>query len=429
MKTIIKLIFLGIVVAVTWQYLENNNINVAEKIEGSAEWLKARMKEFESTPPPVISQSDEPYETERPESESLTNAGSGDNYQAYNSIVTGSTWGDPAPSYQESAEEVPEEVSSDEAVEWVKAATKKYSPDSWYMLMEYDELPARAEAKLTNGTTSESNKPAGTFSYLRGSGRTEIILSMSTNVHEIGHGYYHQNVFRYANENNLQLDWDNADGFIYLSQGKSFYLSFPAKYLFPSAELKASIPVSLRTFRFDTYIDGNTSTQEDGVLGLLNEMHAYFLGSRFTYDMLDAYKSAEASESDGLIEWVSSISSEMTAFYEFDFFIKEYLFNMKSNYPDSYKQLKAYRNFSLAYAEVRKYYTDLINSYQERVDSEIRKINASGSHEAHMEGVELWIKSTATGRSRGSDIFYEDRMKLLPVLESIRYNEIISDFL
>jgi hypothetical protein len=35
---------------------------------------------------------------------------------------------------------------------------------------------------------------------------------------------------------------------------------------------KAVIPRNLRTFRFDTYVDGITSTQSEGVIGLLNEL-------------------------------------------------------------------------------------------------------------------------------------------------------------
>jgi hypothetical protein len=434
LKTLLKIIILGIVIAVTWQYLENNNINIKEKLAYSADWLKLQLKEIESSASKVTT---DPTESERPglstpEHVKASIPEGEDNNQISNSIVTSSSTGVPvvAADMNETGK-IDTELklgSSGEEFEWVKSATEKYSPDSWYLLMQYDQLPEKAEALLTDGQTSISNKPAGTFHYVEGSSLTRMITSMATNVHEISHGYYHQNTFRYASENNLRLSWDNAEGFIYISPEKSFFLSFPKKYLFPSDELKQVIPQSLITYRFDTYINGNTSTQQDGVLGLLNEFNAYYLGSRFNYDMLDAYKTAQGSDTRGLIEWIKNSQSEMTAYYEFNFFIREYLLYMKQNHNRSYSEIKLCRNFNEAYKEVELSYSELIDKYQKRVDSEMKNLNTSGKAKAWMDEGELWVQESGSSSSYGTLVFNSDRDKLLPVLAGDRYREISNDF-
>lgn len=423
MKTFIKLIFLGIVTAITWQYLENNNINIKDKLAEAAEWIYDKLKEIESS-------SDEKEITEEDSNSVFPDEpGTTASYQKSRSAYSGIEHPDNTTIYNEAEIKVDAapEWTGDE-VEWVKAATSEYSPDSWYLLMQYDSLPEYDKAELTDGLTSSSHKSTSTFHYLEGSTRTDLISSMSIDVHEIAHGYYSRNTFRYAREKNLKLNWDNAEGFLYLSPEKYYFLSFPLKHLFPSRKIAGAIPQNLRTFRFDTYIEGNTSTQQNGIFGLLNEMHAYYLGSRHSYDMIEAFKLAEGSDEDGLISWIRHCQSEMAAFYEFDYFIREYLLLMKAEYSPGYVALKSYDTFRHAYSYVRTSYLNLTEDYQRRIDSEIEKMNNSGSSEAAVVEGKLWIRNKATGRSNGITIFSEDRETLLPILTSDRYNILFQDF-
>ena len=156
--------------------------------------------------------------------------------------------------------------------------TEKLSPDSWYLLMQYDKLPSEVATKSVSGSSLSTRKSASTFEYLSGRSKTELLQSMGTNVHEIAHGYFRQNTYKYAKENGILMNWDNSESFFLVSPTLSYFISFPNKSLFPSRELIKVIPENLRTFRFDTYIDGTSSTQSEGVIGLLNEMHAYYLG-------------------------------------------------------------------------------------------------------------------------------------------------------
>jgi hypothetical protein len=315
-----------------------------------------------------------------------------------------------------------------ENTQWIKESTKRYSPYSWYLLMSYDTLPESSSVPLFSGGVVTSQKSAGTYDYLRGRTRIDLLSSMEMNVHEIAHGYFDQNVFRYLLKNNLEFNPDNANGFIYITPQHSFFVSFPLKAMFPSGELASVIPDDLRTYRYDTYIKGTTSTQSDGVIGLLNELHAYYCGSRYCFDMLEAYQTAAGSDETGLFEWVTHTQSTMSAFYEFDFFINEYLLYMKRKYPLNYELLRSYNPFRESYGALQGLYIDLIGRYLDRINKEMELLNSSGEAETRLTDGWLWIKAGGSHISSGTPLFSDERKTLLPVLEGGRYKEVQDDF-
>jgi hypothetical protein len=312
--------------------------------------------------------------------------------------------------------------------EWIKEMTKNYSPDSWDLLTQYENLPERAEAESADGRIAMTEKSVSTFHYLEGRSRIELLSSMATNVHEIAHAYCDQNIFRHARKNGLRLDMNKAEEFFYYSPGRSFFVSFPLKSMFPSRELKAVIPRNLRTFRFDTYIDGITSTQSEGVIGLLNELHSYYLESKFCLEMLEPYKIAEGSDISGFFEWIHNTQSKMSAFFEFDFFIREYLLYMKRKYPDHYRELRNCQSFIDAYNAIRTSYRELTEKYLKKIRIEMAGLNSSGKAEVSIDGNDLWVREGNSDTSTGTPVFSEDFEILKPVLESDRYQEIIADF-
>jgi hypothetical protein len=313
-------------------------------------------------------------------------------------------------------------------IEWIKQVTRKFSSDSWYLLMKYDSLPLLSSAPALNGGVVSSHKTAETFDYLRGRTKGDLLSSMEKNVHEISHAYFDQNVYRYLLDKMIEFDPDNANGFIYINPYQGFFISFPLKAMYPSNRLSTVIPASLRTFRYDTYIKGETSTQSDGVIGLLNELHAYYCGSRYCHDVLEAYKIASASNAAGLFEWVTHTQSTMSAFYEFDFFIREYLLYMKKNYTDSYELLRNYKPFTESYNILLVDYNDLINKYISTIEYEMSSINSTEEAEVKIDDNWLWVKTAGSHISSGTPIFSEDRDKLIPVLQGKRYREIEKDF-
>lgn len=269
-----------------------------------------------------------------------------------------------------------------------------------------------------------TGKPVPTFAFLDGNNATELLHRMATNVHEIAHAYGTQFVFRHARDNGLKLDWDDVNAAYYLSPEKTYTVTFPKSSLFPSAELVPEIPRELRTFRFDDYVNGNTSTQGQGVLGLLDEFHAYYQGSLCGYELLDAYILAEGSEVKGLQEWISSLQSVMTAFWEFDFFIREYLLHMSIHYPDDYDLLIRQGEFTAAYTAFRKAYVDLIIRYESRVANMVSRLDGEGGIEVTLKEGTVWIGYPGSLRISGAQMFGKDRDVLEHVIDSQRYDQI-----
>jgi hypothetical protein len=317
---------------------------------------------------------------------------------------------------------------SNEVFEWVKEATRICSPDSWHLLMQYEALPAVSQSVLSCGRIMEMPKPAETFHWLSGEHVYDVICRMSSNIHEISHGYSRKNIFRYASENGITLEMKDEGRHIYISPSESYLIRFPGEYLFPASRLSKTIPEDRRTLRYNTYITGRTSTQVDGVLALLDELNAYYLGSRFRYEMLEAYKISGKSTAEGFMEWVSGAQGTMGAFFEMDYFILEYLHYMKLNYPQHYSQLQSNKAFGEAWRAIRTYYGDLVAGYFQTIEEERNAINDAGEFVMRLEGNRLWISRTGSRSSANRLIISSAMDKLLPVLNSHRYREIERDF-
>ncbi len=313
-------------------------------------------------------------------------------------------------------------------IEWVKKATQKYSPDSWNILMQYENLPVEMEGNKKGGWLVSIKKAQATFDLLRNtSGKAEILARMAVNVHCITLTLQRFLVFQHARENKLLMDWERAEAFFYLSPAKSFYVSFPIQSLFPAGRLVPEITDNMKTPLFDEYIRRNSNAQRFGVIGLLEEFHALYFKSKYYLDMLEAYKIAEGSDADGLLEWVRHSTAAMNAFYEFEFFFHEYFLYMKENHAVDYAALKSCRSFVAAYGALRVAYEDLVKEYEDLIRLEMTRLNTSGKAQAGLENNILWVRTASSSKSKGAKVLPQ-KDKLMPVLNSGRYRTIMPDF-
>ncbi len=255
------------------------------------------------------------------------------------------------------------------AKSWVLDRMQKHSPSSLHLLKAYEQLPAELSIKR-GGSVISTSKSMGAFEFLETNSYESALISMSTNIHEIGHGYggmiHFEELMNCNCSKSIQFE-DIQQGF-YHAPGEKYWIEIEEGYIFPSNELSETIPDALRTYRYDTYIEGNSSTQAHGVIGLLDEFNAYYLGSKYTYEMLPAFK--ELFGADYLNQWVKHSASEMTAYFEFDFFIKEYLLFAKNYEPATYAYLKNSVGFIKAYRTTYKKYRQLTDAYASRIEAE-----------------------------------------------------------
>jgi hypothetical protein len=233
-----------------------------------------------------------------------------------------------------------------------------------------------------------------------------FLSSISTTVHETTHGLDSQIPYMFAKRGEKIDKLNLTEGF-YIDENIQYYLVYPKNPLFPSIDVVNEIPTNLRTFRFDTYMIAKPiqSTQSSGIIGLMEEFNAYYHGSKVVFDIFPLFK--EKYPTRVACEWPSKFTSNADAFYEFDFFIKEYLLYAKSHNPELYNELKNDYMFKLIYQTIRRNFGNMISQYEKKYD-ELVKTNKSG-----------W------STSKHSEIYNT----LLPTLQSNRFQVIEADFL
>lgn len=206
---------------------------------------------------------------------------------------------------------------------------------------------------------------------------SSFLSTISITVHETAHGFDSQIPYMQAKKGVPIQHVNEAEGF-YLNEATSLVIEFPNQALFPSNLLLSQIPESLRTFRFNTYINAGPtqSTQCDGVIGLMDEFNAYYHGSKVLSDLYPLF--VEAYGSGVSWQWPSKFVSNAEAFYEFDFFIKEYLLMAKTYRPALYLELKNDPNFTLVYQTIRRQFAQLIADYERKYDQLMREKKSGG---------------------------------------------------
>jgi len=292
--------------------------------------------------------------------------------------------------------------------DWIMETLRTYSPTSYGIINQYK----------INGNSISYNHRSSTFgmTHLEFCDRSSIkqfLSSISTTVHETTHGYDSQIPYMLAKQGSFIWNDGNSEGF-YFDDLYKVAFKFPKNKLFPSAELIRTIPIELRTFRFPTYITSssrNQSTQSEGIIGLMEEFNAYYHGSKVIFDLLPVFK--EEYGNNFLWSWSSQFTSNSESFYEFDFFIKEYLLYAKSNYPELYQELKNDNEFKLIYKNIRSRFSSLIDQYEKKYDE----------------------FTTSTKKNNGEVIYSSNKHSstIHPILaeqiKSPRYSEINSIFL
>ena len=281
-------------------------------------------------------------------------------------------------------------------IDWILLKMKNLSYESYEILKLYDDLPEDLSYTNNSGAEYSTTKSTPTFFYIDKSTKISTLTSMSTNVHEICHGLTFIYFYREMGVNYLPHEFEDIKSYFYLSKDKKITNIF-IDNVFPSKDLESRIPINLRTFRFNTYIQGNSSTQGDGIIGLLDEFNAYYHGAKYKFDMLPVYKSIYPKSY--LNEWVRELQSEMTAFYEFDYWIKEYILLAKTQHTQLYSTIMKDGSAFYIYKNIYNNYKDLISKYTS-------KVNVLKNNTAHDYSSEIWEEDYFRLSSQLSDKKY-----------------------
>lgn len=236
-----------------------------------------------------------------------------------------------------------------------------YSPTSYNLLMSHNDLES-SYSYSKGGSRISTQQNTDTYEFMSWENYNTALNSMSTNLHEICHSYNHFIPYWKMEECECGiLDLDILHEGYFISNEENLWIQVDKSLLFPSRELIPHIPESKRTFRYKTYIVGEQSAQGHGVLGLLNEFNAYYIGAKYSYDMLPVY---EREDPDwGYVWWSNKMKSLMAAYFEFDFYIKEYLLYAMKYRQDTYEHLKNDLSFLNIYGTIQNRYRALLSNY------------------------------------------------------------------
>jgi hypothetical protein len=239
---------------------------------------------------------------------------------------------------------------------------KQYSPDGYYIVDSY--------AKNGGGTDF--------MEYWDGSSDDSRLSSYNTIVHEMAHG--------------VMAEMADRDSLLFLAS-RDNRIMVPLTDVFFSREMVPSFPKELRTFRFSTYVDcteDNLGSQADGAYGLLDEMNAYFLGTKTSWELLPYFQAQGPKAPWG--PFFQSINGTLYGILEFKLYVLKYLMYAQQNKPAVYNGIMANQKFARAFLAVDKAASAFIQDYFTRKAQVYDSLRTQGL-EIREEGDYLMIGS------------------------------------
>jgi hypothetical protein len=190
--------------------------------------------------------------------------------------------------------------------------SKKYFPENYVVLKEYDDATIN---QLAEGNSLD-----------------EYVYDVPTIVHEGYHSYTSRHTSYF-------------DSLIVFRINDTLSFSVRNMKTFPAREINVIVPDSVqkKIFRYDTYIDSKDKylvTQQFGILGLLEEMAAYYQSYHTSVSLFNYHKEDNGwKNSKPYLDYLGRMASYRYSITEFELFISWYLQHARSKYPSIYKDI------------------------------------------------------------------------------------------
>jgi hypothetical protein len=296
---------------------------------------------------------------------------------------------------------------------------KEHSPTGYYIVDQYEKAPEEVEFKDWKQKIYKHDF----MEYVRGETIENLLLAINTVVHETCHSYTLVKTYQLSKDNNGKT----VPGYDAYYVGNDINILVKKTTTFNTVEIAASIPESLRTFRFKTYVSGeskNVRSKSDGVYGLLDEYNAYYHGNKAAFDLYPYYRDKMNEGPEKWHKYFAGINGSFSANMEFKFFIIRYLQYAKTNYPKIYRGIIQNKDFIAAFRAIEKNHEELVRDYF-RVKEEIYEI-------LRKEGDTVWEDEKyyyiEQGHSRtGASHNLEDFYLLQKELENEEYQPILAE--
>lgn len=288
----------------------------------------------------------------------------------------------------------------------------KYSADGFYVLQQYYSSPSEF---TIDGMKISLGEHLDYGAYIPGNSEKDIIRSLSTIVHEVCHGYASHLAWKTLQDQNIAFSFDDAFSYYYLSDQRSILVKETP--VFKSREIDRIFPDSLRTHRYEMYIypsDPMMGTQQKGIYGLLDELIAYYHGTRMSVDLYEYYKAIASESGQEWLDYLDGVGSTYFAHKEFKLYIMQYLMYAEQYQPDMYREIIENEPFVTAFLIVDEKFSNLIQRFfglkkELMTDLRQRGVDVSEENDFLFIGLE------------GRKIFHKELQLLENELDKVQY--------
>lgn len=267
---------------------------------------------------------------------------------------------------------------------WVLDTLKRYSPDGYFILDTYDR-------EVSEGTPF--------MDYWDGPEDDRKWSSLNTIVHEMAHGYMGEIA-------------DFGSTYYYISPTKSIMV--PIGKVYRTNSMASSIPEELRTFRY-SYVESNEEflgSQVNGAYGLMNEMAAYYVGTKAAADMQPLFEARGVTAP--WADFFNSVYGTLYGILEFRYFILKYILWAKDNDQAVYKDILANGKFKTAFASIDQTSRDFVDTWLKGSPALYGKIRKAGvTFEVSGDSVFFGSGDSMTGSSTFMGIYELLRREML----------------
>ena len=227
---------------------------------------------------------------------------------------------------------MPAEAAPAAAASWRRAEAlrllRAYAPEGLGVIEAYETTPF--QVCLSNGSWQGSRADFGSF--LRASTTAGLVAQLPVAVHESSHWYASKMGWLLLERD--RLPW-RACLAVPLEGGEGLRIDETPS--FAAREAAELVPVEVRDMRHTIYMqspDPNQSTQQKGIYGLVDELAAYYQGTRTAIDLWSWYRSEGSGSPEALQAYIGSVEGTAPARWQLRLFIAAWLVQAQRNHPE-----------------------------------------------------------------------------------------------
>jgi thiol-disulfide isomerase/thioredoxin len=278
----------------------------------------------------------------------------------------------------------------------------RYSIDGYTILDDYFTAPSSYQGRTVSG--------ADDFTvWIDGTSENDVVKSLNTVVHEMCHGYTGKLYLKALRDAGKPIGNDSYSAF-YLGNAEMSVVKHSKVY--PTNEIHAIFPRQLITSRYETYIypsEPVMGSQQHGVYGLLDELNAYYHGTRVSLDLYHYYLENQ-NNAKGWLQFFADFYGTYYAYLEFKSYMIFYMLYAEKNYRDIYSGILANKEFLVAFKKTDENWIRLIGHFQDIKAEIAKKLKAQGMSLTEKDGF-TYIGSNGIGNFSKTYKLFQDELK------------------